>query len=173
MTTTASAMLNALDEAAASTALAGCCAAPQWVAGMMQRRPFADDAALMNAVDEVAADLNEADWLAAFAAHPMIGDVDSLRKKYAATKQTSAAEQAGVDNAAEQTLAELARLNRDYRRRFGFIFIVCATGKSAAEMLALLRQRIGNSRLEELANATAEQVKITKLRLQKLATTKA
>ncbi len=135
----------------------------------MDRRPFADDAAALAAAESCAASLDEIDWLTAFAAHPMIGDVDSLRARYAATKLLAAREQLGVEAASEATLAELARLNREYRERFGFIFIVCAAGKTAEEMLHLLRSRIGNSREAELSNAVTEQLQITRLRLQKLA----
>jgi OHCU decarboxylase len=99
----------------------------------------------------------------------MIGDVESLKKKYAATKAIAAGEQAGVAAASEATLAELARLNQEFYEKFGFIFIVFATSKSANEMLALLKARIDNTREEELRNAAAEQLKITRLRLRNLA----
>jgi OHCU decarboxylase len=161
--------LNAMDETNARAALTNCCAADAWVNRMLAQRPFDDDEVVLAAASAVAATLAEADWLEAFAAHPIIGDVDSLRMKYAATKTLAAGEQAGVGGAAEAILAELAALNRQYVERFGFIFIVFATGKSAAEMLALLKDRIGNTRSEELMNAAAEQLQITRLRLQKLA----
>ncbi len=161
--------LNAMDAASARAALTNCCAAGAWVEGMLAGRPFADDADVLAAASAVAATLTEADWLEAFAAHPLIGDVDSLRTKYAATKDLAVGEQSGVDGANEATLSELAALNRQYAERFGFIFIVCATGKSAAEMLAILKGRIGNTRDEELKNAAREQLAITRLRLQKLA----
>jgi OHCU decarboxylase len=157
--------LNAED---ARDALTNCCAATKWVDGMLARRPFTDDEAVMASTIEVAASLAEHDWLEAFAAHPLIGDVESLRKKYVATKQQAAGEQAGVAGASEQTLA-VAALNREYRERFGFIFIVFATGKTAEEMLSILKSRIANSREKELRNAAAEQLKITQLRLRKLA----
>ncbi|MBA3482249.1 MAG: 2-oxo-4-hydroxy-4-carboxy-5-ureidoimidazoline decarboxylase [Pirellulales bacterium] len=153
--------LNAMDAASARAALTNCCAAGAWVEGMLAGRPFADDADVLAAASAVAATLTEADWLEAFAAHPLIGDV--------ATKDLAAGEQSGVDGANEATLSELAALNRQYAERFGFIFIVCATGKSAAEMLAILKGRIGNTRDEELKNAAREQLAITRLRLQKLA----
>jgi len=161
--------LNALDVDAVRSALVNCCAATAWVDGMLARRPFADDAAVNDAAAAVAATLSEADWLEAFAAHPMIGDVESLRQKYAATKAIAAGEQAGAAEASEATLAELAKLNREYHEKFGFIFIVFATGKSADEMLAILQARIGNKRAQELHNGVAEQLKITQLRLAKLA----
>jgi len=163
------AKLNGLTDDDARAALANCCAATKWVSGMLASRPFANDEALSAVCDGVAATLTESDWLEAFAAHPLIGDVDSLRKKYAATKQLAAGEQSGVDAASETTLRELAELNRTYAERFGFIFIVFATGKTADEMLAILKSRINNSRDQELANAAAEQLKITRLRIEKLA----
>ncbi|BBO32460.1 2-oxo-4-hydroxy-4-carboxy-5-ureidoimidazoline decarboxylase [Lacipirellula parvula] len=163
------AKLKDLPDEDARAALANCCAAVNWVSGMLAARPFTSDDALFAACDAVAATLTEPDWLEAFAAHPLIGDVDSLRKKYASTKQLAAGEQSGVDAASETTLRELAELNRDYAERFGFIFIVFATGKTADEMLAILKSRIHNSRDQEVANAAAEQLKITRLRLTKLA----
>jgi OHCU decarboxylase len=163
------ATLNALDQNAAIAALTNCCAATAWVCGMLAARPFADDNAVFATSESIAATLAESDWLEAFAAHPLIGDVDSLRKKYAATKQLAAGEQSGVDVASETTLRELSELNRNYFARFGFIFIVFATGKTADEMLAILKSRIDNDREQEIANAAAEQLKITRLRLEKLA----
>ena len=168
MKTTAE-LLNSLDFDAASAALSNCCAATAWVEGMLARRPFANDDAVMEAAAQVASTLSEAYWLEAFAAHPLIGDVESLRKKYAATKQLAAGEQAGVTGADDALLVKLAALNREYRERFGFIFIVFATGKTADEMLAILKSRINNTRKEELKNAASEQLKIMQLRLRKLA----
>jgi OHCU decarboxylase len=165
------ALLNALDNDAARAALTNCCASRAWVESMMRRRPFGDDAVVRTAAADAASEMSEADWLEAFAAHPMIGDVESLRIKYAATKAIAAGEQAGAAGASETTLNELARLNREYFDKFGFIFIVFATGKSAEEMLAILKGRIGNSRDGELCNAAGEQMKITNLRLEKLALT--
>lgn len=160
--------LNALDEAAARAALSNCCAATTWVDGMLSARPFTNDAEVFTTSANIASGLSDDDWLEAFAAHPLIGDVDSLRKKYAATKKLAAGEQAGVGAASEATLRELAELNQTYLAKFGFIFIVFATGKSADEMLAILKSRIGNDRQQEIANAAAEQLKITRLRLTKL-----
>lgn len=162
------AKLNALAADDARTALTNCCAATAWVNDMFAASPFADDEAVFAACNNTAAALTESDWLEAFAAHPLIGDVDSLRKKYAATKRLAAGEQSGVDAASEGALRELAELNHTYLARFGFIFIVFATGKTADEMLAILKSRIDNGREQEIANAAAEQLKITRLRLAKL-----
>jgi OHCU decarboxylase len=163
--------LNSTTDANAAQALANCCAVRAWVDAMLAQRPFASDDAVLLAAADAALPLTEADWLEAFAAHPLIGDIDSLRAKYAATKTLATGEQAGVAMANDATLVELAELNRAYRDKFGFIFIVFATGKTAAEMLAILKSRIGNSREQEVRNAAIEQMKITRLRLQKLGAT--
>jgi 2-oxo-4-hydroxy-4-carboxy-5-ureidoimidazoline decarboxylase len=135
---------------------------------MAARRPFAGAAGLFAAAREVWQGLAREDWLEAFAAHPRIGDLEALRGKFAATAAWSAGEQAGVAGAAEATLRALAEANRAYEARFGHIFIVCASGKSAEEMLALLERRLNNSAEEELRTAAGEQEKITRLRLEKL-----
>jgi 2-oxo-4-hydroxy-4-carboxy-5-ureidoimidazoline decarboxylase len=157
--------INAMSEVQAHVALLTCCGAARWAQQMMQRRPFADGASVLAAAQEIWWNLASTDWQEAFAAHPRIGDLKTLRSKFAAT----AAEQAGVAHAAEATLQALAEANHAYEARFGYIFIVCATGKSADEMLALLRQRLGNNREEELRIAAAEQEKITRIRLERLA----
>jgi OHCU decarboxylase len=161
--------LNQLDLPAAEQALSKCCASPGWVTQMLARRPFAGDSAVETAAAEIWNSLPRDQWLAAFAAHPKIGDPASLRAKYANTSHWASNEQAGVADAAEQTLQDLAEYNQRYEERFGYIFIVCATGKSAAEMLALLKARIGNDADTEIRIAAAEQLKITLLRLKKLA----
>ena len=129
---------------------------------------FSSDEKLMTRAEKVWADLAEADYLEAFLAHPRIGDVDSLREKYANTKAIAGGEQSGVDSADEATLLRLSKANDEYFDKFGFIFIVCATGKSAKQMLEILEARLPNDRDEEVANAAAEQLKITKIRLGKL-----
>lgn len=161
--------LNQLAESAADQALSKCCAAPEWVARMLERRPFANDGVVTAAATEIWQSLDRDQWQAAFAAHPKIGDPASLRAKYANTSHWANNEQAGVAAAAEQTLQELADYNQRYEQRFGYIFIVCATGKTAAEMLSLLKERIDNDETTELKIAAAEQLKITLLRLHKLA----
>ena len=104
----------------------------------------------------------------AFAHHPKIGDLKGLEEKFASTKAWAGAEQAGVQQAGKQIVEEMAKLNEDYEKKFGFIFIVCATGKTAEEMLALLQSRLPNNYKEELRIAMMEQNKITRLRLHKL-----
>ncbi|ASP37356.1 OHCU decarboxylase [Bacterioplanes sanyensis] len=160
--------LNQLSEQHAQQQLSSCCAAERWVEGMVSLRPFESVEQLCQQADIVWQQLSEADYLQAFEAHPKIGDVSSLREKYANTKAIAANEQSGAQHAAEATLQRLAQLNQDYQDKFGFIFIVFATGKSAEQMLELLEQRIHNSREQEIANAAANQMQITNLRLQKL-----
>ena len=145
-----------------------CCAAEPWIQGMLSGMPYADQEALIAQSRSLWPTLTEQDWLQAFEAHPKIGDVDSLRAKYASTKALASGEQSGASGAAEDILQRLKDGNDAYADKFGFIFIVCATGKSAQEMLDLLESRLPNSRAEELENAAREQAKITELRLEKL-----
>ena len=161
--------LNSLSDESARTALAECCSAENWIQGMLAARPFASDQLVEAAAAEIAKQLSRGDWLQAFAAHPRIGDVESLRERYASTKQWASSEQAQVAEANDATIQELAHLNNDYVEKFGYIFIVCATGKSADQMLAILRARLLNHPDAELLIAAQEQQKITLLRLRKLA----
>lgn len=161
--------LNALSEAAAAQALEVCCGSRRWVAGMLERRPFASEAALRDAANTVWAGLEPSDVLEAFAHHPRIGeDLAKLREKFARTAHLASGEQASVSEADSSTLEALRDANRAYEARFGFIFIVCATGKSAREMLDLLNQRLANDPELELRVAASEQARITQLRLSKL-----
>jgi len=160
--------LNALAPDAARAALERCCGASAWVDAMLGSRPFVDCVALHAAADHAASGLGRHDWLEAFAHHPRIGDVAALREKFAATAAWAGAEQRGAAVADDAVLAALASGNRAYEARFGYIFIVCATGKSAAEMLAILESRASNDDADELVIAAAEQMKITHLRLDKL-----
>ncbi|WGL15171.1 2-oxo-4-hydroxy-4-carboxy-5-ureidoimidazoline decarboxylase [Microbulbifer bruguierae] len=159
---------NTSSPAQAQQMLLQCCTSRAWVRKMLDGRPFASLSQLLAAADDSWGTLEEADYLEAFAGHPKIGDMASLQKKYAASKALAAGEQAGMDDADDAVIAALARGNRDYEQKFGFIFIVCATGKSAAQMLALLQARLPNSRTQELRIAAEEQRKIFHLRLEKL-----
>jgi OHCU decarboxylase len=161
--------LNNLTDEAARQALENCCASPAWIAAMLTRRPFSSDDQVMSSAKEFWSSLPSEEWLAAFAAHPQIGDLQSLQKKHQSTSAWASGEQSSVIDANHETLDELARYNQLYKERFDFIFIVCATGKSAAEMLSLLKSRIQNDTQTELPIAAAEQLKITLLRLKKLA----
>jgi 2-oxo-4-hydroxy-4-carboxy-5-ureidoimidazoline decarboxylase len=149
-------------------ALKRCCGSAGWVQGMLMRRPFKGEKDLFAAADQVWRKLSKADYLEAFAHHPRIGGKDALREKFAATRAWAQGEQAGAKAASEATIEALAAGNAQYERRFGYIFIVCATGKSADEMLALLQARLPNSPDQELALAAGEQAKITAIRLKKL-----
>ena len=158
--------LNSCDAASARALLTRACGSEKWVDRMIAARPFADGSALVAAADEAARGLARPDWLQAFAQHPRIGDMASLREKFAATADLAGREQAAVATATIDVLQALAEGNADFEQKFGHIFIVCASGKSAAEMLALLQARLNNPPESELAIAAAEQLKITRLRLQ-------
>ncbi|HEY2158516.1 MAG TPA: allantoinase AllB [Isosphaeraceae bacterium] len=160
--------LNGLPEPDARAELLSCCGSSRWADRMTALRPFPTAANLLDAAARVWQGLDRGDRLQAFAAHPKIGDVDALRAKFAATAAWASGEQAGVAGASEATLRALAEWNRDYEARFGHIFIVCATGKTADEMLGLLRARLANEAAAELAIAGAEQAKISRIRLRKL-----
>jgi 2-oxo-4-hydroxy-4-carboxy-5-ureidoimidazoline decarboxylase len=142
-----------------------CCGARAWVERMMARRPFGDrDTVTAAARDEWFA-LTPDDWREAFTHHPRIGDRDGLRAKFASTRSLSEREQAGVSGAGEDVLTALVAANRAYEARFGFIFIVCASGKSAEEMLGILRERLTNDAGTEIRIAAGEHAKICELRL--------
>ena len=161
--------INGWPEAEATAAFERCCGSSRWSERMARLRPFTSEEALLDAAERTWWELDRADWLEAFAAHPRIGDLNALMAKFAATAAWSAREQAGVDAAPEDVLQALAVGNERYRERFGYIFIVCATGKSAEEMLAILRERLSNDPDREIRVAAAEQARITRLRLEKLA----
>jgi 2-oxo-4-hydroxy-4-carboxy-5-ureidoimidazoline decarboxylase len=160
--------INAWSDTEAHAAFLHCCGSTSWAGQLTVRRPFAEEADLLAAAEQAWQGLSRQDWLEVFAAHPKIGAVKSLRKKFADIASWPAGEQAGVAGASDAVLRELAEANRQYEAKFGYIFIVSATGKSAAEMLALLRRRLDNDPEEEFEIAVLEQKKITSLRLQKL-----
>lgn len=151
-----------------TTAFTQCCVAQRWVSQMVQSVPFVSETQLFETADTIWAALGEADYLEAFEGHPKIGDVSSLKQKYANTKALASGEQFSVNQASDEVLQRLAAGNHAYEAKFGFIFIVCATGKSAAEMLALLEARLPHERAIEVQNAAEEQRKITRIRLEKL-----
>ena len=153
------ARLNKLPRAEALNTMRGFCGSLRWAEAMADAQPFEDTAALLRLADRAFWKLSEADWLEAFAAHPRIGD----KAAGAAERE----EQSGVAGASDETLAELAQANRDYLERHGFVFLICATGRSAAEMLEALRARLGRSRAQEIRTAAEEQSKILRLRLEK------
>jgi len=161
--------LNVLSEADAREVLANCCGAKRWVAGVLLARPYQSRGALKTMAQTVWSKMDRADILEAFEHHPRIGaDLDALRKKFSKTAGLSEAEQSSVASASESTLIALRDANKRYETRYGHIFIVCATGKSAAEMLAILESRMNNEIDAELKIAANEQAKITQLRLEKI-----
>ena len=135
---------------------------------MIALRPLRNDEALFEAAHREWFALRPEDWLEAFAQHPRIGDRKQLRARFPATHELSASEQARVGGAPDNILDALAAANASYERRFGFIFIVCATGKSAGEILDLLHARLQNDPASELRVAASEQARITELRLRRL-----
>lgn len=142
-----------------------CCHCINWAKGVANDAPFESLKTLLTACHDHWSNATEEAVLEAFSGHPQIGDLEALRNKYA---DTASAEQGQVVAADETVLVRLKEANDDYLRRFGFIFIVCATGKSAAEMLDLLEVRIVNSREQELANGAREQAAIMDIRINKL-----
>lgn len=162
--------LNQLTNADAIAQFRQCCTAERWCESMATKRPFSTLAELKASADRCWATMTEKDWMQAFEGHPKIGDVSSLKAKYANTKALASGEQSGAAVANEETLLALKQGNDDYVEKFGFIFIVCATGKSAEEMLALLQARLPNDRETELRNAAEEQRKILQIRIDKLIT---
>jgi 2-oxo-4-hydroxy-4-carboxy-5-ureidoimidazoline decarboxylase len=157
--------IDGADPEGARRLLRACCGSERWVERMMHSRPFASRETALAAARDVWLSLDETDWREAFSRHPKIGDRDALQRRFPESHQLSAREQAGVDGAHEDVLGELASRNREYEARFGYIFIVCATGKSAGEMLVLLRERLTHSPADEIRVAAGEQAKITALRL--------
>jgi allantoicase len=151
-----------------ATFLTKCCGANNWVQKMVAARPFSSRKAVFEAAENAWFSCKKSDWLEAFTHHPKIGDVDSLKKKFASTATWASGEQGKVAAASTDVLEELKRYNDLYINKFGFIFIVFATGKTADEMLTILKDRYKNDTVEEIVNAMLEQNKITKIRLEKL-----
>jgi 2-oxo-4-hydroxy-4-carboxy-5-ureidoimidazoline decarboxylase len=169
---------NAADEATALARMLACCGARRWARAMVAMRPIQNHEEVLAAADRTWATMEEPDWMEAFACHPRIGGgigggiggSSGERKAAHAGAQSaawSAEEQSGAAQAALRVLEELARGNLEYEERFGFTYIVCATGKSAEEMLGLLNRRLGNDRASELRAAAEQQRQITAIRLRK------
>ena len=152
-------------ERAAGELLAICCGSRRWVERMLARRPLDSGDRAVAVARQEWFDLTSDDWREAFAHHPRIGDVESLRKKFASTRTLSEREQAGVNDAAREVLAALAEANRQYEARFGYIFIICATGQPADGMLAALRTRLVNPPDVEIRVAAEQLIRICALRL--------
>ena len=159
--------LNQGDSEQACIELLKCCGSSQWNEKMLAARPYNSVSHLLELAGQIWSDLGEVDYLEAFAAHPKIGaskPPDNAKN----TESWTSKEQAGMMSADEQTKLKLKTKNQKYAEKFGYIFIVCATGKSASEILELLRIRLENSPETELEIAAGEQMKITNLRLNKM-----
>jgi len=159
--------LNSLPVNRTIEELTRCCGSTTWVTRMVGQRPFDTVDKLLQSAEKIWNECQPSDWLEAFGHHLSNGE-ENHREKFGSTQQWASHEQKGVAIATAETLDSLLRLNAEYEKRFGYIFIVCATGKSATEMLGLLNARINNKPDDELKIAMSEQNKITKLRLQKL-----
>ncbi len=159
--------LNRLPADEARAALLACCGSARWAAEVAALRPFWDVGQLLRIAGRVWRELPREDWLEAFRAHPKIGESEAERETGEEARRWSESEQAGARASSADTLAQLAEANREYERRFGFIFIVCAAGRTADEMLADLRARLANDPETELRVAAEEQWRITALRVKK------
>jgi 2-oxo-4-hydroxy-4-carboxy-5-ureidoimidazoline decarboxylase len=158
--------LDRLADAEAREILSAACGSTRWVDRMLARRPFGTTEALLDAARTEWFSLSEEDWKEAFGHHPMIGDREALRRRFAGTQPFSEREQAGVESSPVEVLDALAEGNRQYFEKFGYIFIVCATGLSSGEMLTRLRARLMNEPAAEIRTAAAEHARITELRLR-------
>lgn len=157
---------NGTDNDAALASLISCCAAHRWALSVATLRPFKDEETLFTTADSIWNKMQEPDWMEAFHAHPRIGERKPAEAS-AQSKEWSNQEQAAVHDSHSAILAELAVGNERYEERFGFTYIVCATGKSAEEMLAILQARLKNDRQTELREAAEQQRQITQIRLRK------
>lgn len=160
--------LNTLPRHQLIAQLNKCCSSAAWINKMLPFFPADDLVELLEDAEEQWFKCSEEDWKEAFSHHPKIGDIDSLKKKFASTAHLASGEQSGVNTASSKTIEALAEGNKKYEDKFGYIFIVCATGKSAEEMLEILQSRLSNDPEKEIEIAADEQNKITKLRLEKL-----
>jgi 2-oxo-4-hydroxy-4-carboxy-5-ureidoimidazoline decarboxylase len=156
-----------LSASEAEREILACCGSTAWARVMAGRRPFGDEAALLAAADEIWGVLSDADWLEAFRAHPRIGERKAAAAVAAQSVAWSASEQSAAAMDADAVKAALTEGNLEYEKKFGHIFIVCATGKSGLEVLEILRRRMGNDRATELREAAEQQRQITQIRLKR------
>lgn len=162
---------NALPPGDAAEEILPCCGSKAWAQGMAARRPIGDGEALLTVGDEEWRVLPESAWLEAFRSHPRIGEAPAPRSLKSRSAEWPVREQNRVGDASEDVKAALAEGNRAYEKRFQRIFIVCATGKSAEEIMAILERRLRNDDQTELQEAAEQQRLITRLRLKKWLTT--
>ncbi len=162
------AQFNGLETNTARKMVSRCCASVRWAERMVASRPYHSMDQLTAAADAHWRAMARRDFLEAFRGHPRIGRPDSAGNEHDDTRAMAGQEQSAVAQASGEVTDALAKHNRDYEQKFGFIFMVCASGKSAGEMLGLLRARLDNTLETEIANAAEEQRKITQLRIHKL-----
>jgi OHCU decarboxylase len=160
--------INSMSADRAAALLVDCCGSSRWVTRMVEQRPFDSRDAVLAAADEIWKSLTPADFLEAFAHHPRIGEKDATIPQGKQGSEWSAAEQSALDSEGGEARDALRGMNREYERRFGYIYIVCATGKTGTELLDVARNRLSNDAETELAIAAEEQRKILQLRLEKL-----
>jgi 2-oxo-4-hydroxy-4-carboxy-5-ureidoimidazoline decarboxylase len=160
--------LNTLSPERAAEVFRACCGASRWVDAMLARRPFASADLVMSMADDIWLAMGPDDWHEAFAHHPRIGERDAALRQDARAAAWSASEQSSVANVDTSIHDQLAEINRAYEARFGYIYIVCAAGRSADELLEIARRRLTNAPDDELRVAAEEQRQITRLRLRKL-----
>ena len=160
--------MNSLLPAQAEAEFLKCCGSTRWARSMTAIRPFTSIDDLLAKADSVWWSLDQEDWLEAFRAHPKIGEQKAAAVQSEQAQSWSAEEQSATSGAATEVKGALAEGNREYEQRFGFIYIVCATGKSSEELLEILNARLKNDVKIELRNAAEEQRKITRPRLEKL-----
>lgn len=160
--------INQAGKAEAESMFRDCCGSARWASLMAAARPFASEDELMDNAAAIWNALETSDRLEAFLSHPMIGETKPSPAQQARSAEWSAGEQAGMKAADDLLRHDLSDANRSYYEKFGFIYIVCASGKSASEMLELCQARLGNDRETEIMIAANEQQKITEIRLRKL-----
>jgi OHCU decarboxylase len=144
-----------------------CCGSETWAQGMVSKRPLADEDALLAAADDMWKNLTPSSWMEAFNSHPRIGESRAAHAVPVQSLEWSAQEQRNVEDSEATMKIALEDANRQYERRFNRIFIVCATGKSAAEILEILQRRLKNDADTELHEAAEQQRQITQIRLKK------
>ena len=158
---------NKLPAATATAEILPCCGSRNWANSLVAKRPFDDPPALLSASDRIWRELSEADWLEAFHSHPRIGELRSHIPGSAQSQKWSAQEQSRAADSPEAVKQALAEGNQEYERKFDRIFIICATGKSAAEILQNLQRRLQNDEAAELQEAAEQQREIIHIRLGK------
>jgi 2-oxo-4-hydroxy-4-carboxy-5-ureidoimidazoline decarboxylase len=158
---------NSASEREAINEIFSCCGSLAWAKQLVGRRPIKDEPSLIVASDEIWNHLKPQDWMEAFSKHPRIGERKAPPVASSQSAAWSAQEQRSAADANEAVKENLAAANHEYEQRFDRVFIVCATGKSADEMLAIMRRRMSNDEATELRETAEEQRKITNLRLRK------